>query len=259
LINELTVFDAYICLDKKTLDVKNAQLKEPFQFISIKSLKDLELFFHKFFNCNAYPLLSEFEYDKKCYLIKQQINNNDIVFTIQNIDIVKNILLTKKEVLFDGLTKCYLKKEIEAFVEQALEKFVRYKKEKFSVVMFDIDYFKKVNDTYGHLAGDYILKELASLVKKSLRKADICGRFGGEEFLILLPNTKANGALKLATKLNRIVKEHHFEYNNKVIPITISLGITTVGYSDSYHSLIQRCDDALYKAKKNGRDRVEYH
>jgi len=140
-----------------------------------------------------------------------------------------------------------------------LENFVRYKKEKFSVMIFDIDFFKKVNDTYGHLAGDYVLKELAALVKKSLRKADICGRFGGEEFLILLPNTKASGALKLASKLNNLVKEHLFKYENQTIPIRISLGITSVSYSDSYHSIVERCDQALYKAKENGRDRVEYH
>ena len=258
MIKALTVFDGYICLDGKNLSVKSAQLKEPFNFISIESLKDLDLFFQKFFGNDACPLLIEFEYDGKCYLISQKKCENDIVFYIQNIDAIKNILLAKKEVLFDGLTKCYLKKEIETFIEQALENFVRYKKEKFSVMMFDIDFFKKVNDTYGHLAGDYILKELATLVKKSLRKADICGRFGGEEFLILLPHTKASGALKLATKLNKLVKEYHFEYENKTIPIKISLGITSVSYSDSYHSIVQRCDEALYQAKENGRDRVEY-
>ncbi len=258
MIEPLTIFDGYICLDGKNLSIKDAQLKEPFNFMPINSFEDLNLFFQKFFGNDACPLSIEFEYDRKCYLISQKTYENDIVFSIQNIDNIKNILLAKKEVLFDGLTKCYLKKEIETFIEQALENFVRYKKEKFSVMMFDIDLFKKVNDTYGHLAGDYILKELAALVKKSLRKVDICGRFGGEEFLILLPNTKANGALKLATKLNKLVKEHLFQYDNKTIPIAISLGITSVSYSDSYHSIVQRCDEALYMAKENGRDRVEY-
>jgi len=259
LIKALSVFDAYICLDRKTSSIKSAQLKELFNFINIESLNDLDLFFQKFFGNDACPLLIEFIYDGKCYLMSQKTDENNIVFTIQNIDAIKNILLAKKEVLFDGLTKCYLKKEIEIFIEQALENFVRYKKERFSVMMFDIDFFKKVNDTYGHLAGDYVLKELAALVRKSLRKADICGRFGGEEFLILLPNTKASGALKLATKLNKLAREYRFEYENKIIPIKISLGITSVSYSDSYHSIVERCDEALYKAKENGRDRVEYH
>jgi len=259
LIEALTIFDAYICLDRKDLSIKSAQLKEPFNFISIESLRDLDLFFQKFFDNGTSPLLNEFEYDGKCYLVSQKIYKSDIAFSIQNIDEIKNIFLAKEEILLDGLTKCYLKKEIKNFIEQALENFVRYKKDKFSVMMFDIDFFKKVNDTHGHLAGDYILQELSAIVKKSLRKVDICGRFGGEEFLILLPNTKANGALKLAIKLNQLVREHHFEYNNITIPIAISLGITTVGYSDSYDSIMQRCDDALYKAKENGRDMVEYN
>jgi len=231
LIEALTIFDAYICLDRKDLSIKSAQLKEPFNFISIESLRDLDLFFQKFFDNGTSPLLNEFEYDGKCYLVSQKIYKSDIAFSIQNIDEIKNIFLAKEEILLDGLTKCYLKKEIKNFIEQALENFVRYKKDKFSVMMFDIDFFKKVNDTHGH----------------------------GEEFLILLPNTKANGALKLAIKLNQLVREHHFEYNNITIPIAISLGITTVGYSDSYDSIMQRCDDALYKAKENGRDMVEYN
>ena len=258
MIEPLIVFDAYICLDKQDLRIKYAQLKEPFNFITIESSKDLDLFFQELFGNEICPLLCEFKYNDKCYFISKRIYGNNIAFSVQNIDTIKNILLSKKEILFDGLTKCYLKKEIEIFIQQALENFVRYKKEKFSVMMFDIDFFKKVNDTYGHLAGDYILKELSALIKKSLRKSDICGRFGGEEFLILLPNTKASGALKLATKLNELVREHLFEYDNKTIPIRISLGMTTVSYSDSYHSIVQRCDEALYKAKNNGRNRVEY-
>ena len=235
-----------------------AQFKEPFDQFHIETLEDLQQFFQSIFADATSPLLREFEIDGKCYLISQQNTPHEVNFYIQNIDTIKNLLLEKKEILYDGLTKCYLKREIESFIEHALENFVRYKKEKFSVLMFDIDFFKKVNDTYGHLAGDYVLKELATLIKKSLRKSDICGRFGGEEFLLLLPNTKASGALKLATKLNDLVKQHHFEYASQTIPITISIGITSVSYSDSFHSIIQRCDEALYQAKERGRDRVEY-
>jgi len=258
LIKILYVFDAYILIDAKSLQVKSTQFNENFNFMKVTSLNDFTLFLEEFFGDQICPLIGEFEYNGVCYLFVQHRFDDDIVFTIQNIDTIKNILLSKKEILFDSLTKCYLKKEIEIFIEQALQTFVRYKKEKFSVMMFDIDFFKKVNDTHGHLAGDFILKELSFLVKSSLRKSDICGRFGGEEFLILLPNTNASGALKLAMKINKVVKENTFSYKGTSIPITISLGITTVSYSDSYHSIVQRCDEALYSAKENGRDRVEY-
>jgi len=254
----LYTYNAYIAIDVKKMAIVKYYLKEPFNKMEIKSLDDLSHFLEIFFDKGSSPFLREFEYERKCYFFVSHKFDNTVILSIQNIDKIKNTLLANKEILFDGLTKCYLKKEIELFIEQALETFVRYKKEKFSIMMFDIDFFKKVNDTYGHLAGDFILKELASLVKKSLRKADICGRFGGEEFLVLLPNTNASGALKLAIKLNKLVKEHAFVYKEISIPITISIGITSVSFSDSYHSLIQRCDEALYKAKENGRDRVEY-
>ena len=258
MIKELLAFDGFISIDSKTLNIKEAHLQEPFDFILINSLEDLSEFFKILFGADNCPLIKEFEYKNKSYIIKQKKINNEIIFFIQNIDEIKKILFDDEEVLLDGLTKCYLKKEIKAFIENALENFIRYKKDKFSIIMFDIDFFKKVNDTYGHLAGDYILKELAKIIKSSLRKADICGRFGGEEFLILLTHTKASDALKLAKKLNTIVKKHHFEYEKQIIPIKISLGITSVSYSDSYYSILQRCDEALYNAKENGRDRVEY-
>jgi len=124
--------------------------------------------------------------------------------------------------------------------------------------MFDIDFFKKINDTYGHLAGDYVLVELAQLVKLLLRNSDICGRFGGEEFLIVLPETKVAGAMKLAKRINNACKDHHFIYGQKNIEVRISAGVTAPTQSDSVASLIERCDDALYDAKENGRDRVEY-
>jgi len=254
----LCIYDVYIVIDIEQMLITNAHLKEPFNGMQIRSFDDLSHFLEIFFDKGSCPFSRDFEYEGKYYFFMSHTFDNIVILTIQNIDKIKNILLEKKDILFDGLTKCYLKKEIELFIEQALENFVRYKKEKFSILMFDIDFFKKVNDTYGHLAGDFILKELASLVKGSLRKADIFGRFGGEEFLILLPNTNASGALKLATKLNKLAKEHAFVYNETTISITISLGITSVSFTDSYHSIVQRCDEALYKAKENGRDRVEY-
>lgn len=135
---------------------------------------------------------------------------------------------------------------------------MRYKDNSFSMLMYDIDWFKKVNDIYGHLAGDYVLRELSTLVKKLLRDSDICGRFGGEEFIIILPKTKVSGALKLANKINQAAQNHDFNFQGTKIDITISVGVTSVGGTDSLFSLVDRCDNALYDAKRNGRNRVEY-
>ncbi|SFV75161.1 diguanylate cyclase (GGDEF domain) with PAS/PAC sensor [hydrothermal vent metagenome] len=258
MIQPTAIFDGIISLNKKDGAIKNIWLSEALKNLSLQSKEDLENFFQTILHKKVCPLLAVFQHQEKTYVVFYKIFQDDVVFFFQNISAIKKLLFDKEEVLLDGLTKCYLKKEIEAFITQALEYFIRYKKEKFSVIMFDIDFFKKVNDTYGHLAGDFVLKELATLVKTSLRKSDVCGRFGGEEFLILLPNTRTNGAFELANKLNNQVKNHSFIYNEQKIPITISIGITSASYTDSFHSLIQRCDEALYLAKKNGRNRVQY-
>ena len=163
----------------------------------------------------------------------------------------------KKEAVYDSLTGCYNKKEIEVLFEKFLEESLRYNTP-LSIMMIDIDYFKKVNDTYGHLAGDFILKEVANIIKNTIRSSDICGRFGGEEFLILLPNTKLSGAMKLAERIRENIQNHKFVFNDKKITITVSIGITSASKNDSVFSLIERADEALYEAKNKGRNRVEY-
>jgi diguanylate cyclase (GGDEF)-like protein len=164
----------------------------------------------------------------------------------------------EKKAIYDGLTNCYNKRETEEFIKKFLFNYLRYKNDFFTVMILDLDYFKKINDTYGHLAGDYVLKEVAKIIKSLIRKSDICGRFGGEEFVILLPNTKLSGAMKLAERIRKAIEEYDFDFNGKKINVTVSIGITSVGINDSYESLIDRADEALYEAKQKGRNRVEY-
>jgi diguanylate cyclase (GGDEF)-like protein len=164
----------------------------------------------------------------------------------------------EKEAIYDGLTGCYNKREIVEFLKKLLHNYLRYKKEPFSVLMLDIDFFKKINDTYGHLAGDMALKEMAHIILNLIRKSDLCGRFGGEEFLIILPNTKIAGALKLANRIKDTIENHSFKFKNQDIKFTVSIGITAVGLNDDYNSLISRVDEALYEAKNKGRNRIEY-
>jgi diguanylate cyclase (GGDEF)-like protein len=136
------------------------------------------------------------------------------------------------------------------------EKFFKLAKRKelaLSIIMLDIDFFKKVNDTYGHIIGDEILKFLVQIVDKELRDSDIFARYGGEEFIIMLPDTTLDGAFKTANKLRKIIEDTPYEGDVEV-PITISLGVAQLKNEKIFNDLIIRADDALYKAKDSGRN-----
>jgi len=191
--------------------------------------------------------------ENKYWVVKS--GDKYIIDECDGIDILKERL--EKSAITDPLTGCVNKKETEYLAEKFLKNYLRYNVP-FSVFMLDIDFFKKVNDTYGHLIGDYVLKEVAHEIKNLIRESDICGRFGGEEFLILAPNTKLNGMLKLANRIKNDIENHNFEFENQKIKVTVSIGVTSSSKSDSVFSLIERADEALYDAKRNGRNRVEY-
>jgi len=126
-----------------------------------------------------------------------------------------------------------------------------------SLVFCDLDHFKRVNDTHGHLAGDYVLRKLGEILLGNVREYDICARYGGEEFAIILAATDMEGAKMVAERLRQRVENCRFEYEGIVIPMTISIGVAT-NREDLYTvtGMIQAADDALYRAKKSGRNRV---
>lgn len=129
----------------------------------------------------------------------------------------------------------------------------------FSIILLDIDHFKKVNDTFGHLVGDGLLKSLASLIKSQLRKDDVAARYGGEEFIILLPETKLDGAQAVANKLKATmaVKEWKLKGSGKSMgKITVSMGVAVYDLKEGRDDLVKRADDALYNAKETGRDKI---
>ncbi len=127
----------------------------------------------------------------------------------------------------------------------------------YSVIVLDVDLFKKVNDTYGHAVGDEALKMLASIIKNALRESDVEGRVGGEEFAITLPNTTVDGAVELAQRICNKVEQSTLDYKNKKILLTVSLGVSEVkpGY-ECFDELVAKADKALYLAKKSGRNCV---
>ena len=153
----------------------------------------------------------------------------------------------------DYLTKLNNRKNIDLALKMNENLYKRYK-DSFSVILFDLDDFKKVNDTYGHLVGDKILIEIADLLRKYTREADVIGRWGGEEFIIICPKTNLQEALVVALNLKEKVSLHKFD---KVGNKTASFGVSTFKDNDTITELLTRADDAMYKAKTNGKNRVE--
>ncbi len=161
----------------------------------------------------------------------------------------------QKEAKVDFLTKLYNKRALDEFLQLKEGEYKRYGRN-YSIVMFDIDHFKKVNDTYGHEAGDITLRSFASILKKDSRDVDIVGRFGGEEFMVILSETELDGAVKYATKVKEHVERAKFMYKGKRIPLTVSAGVAQRKDCTSMEETIERADANLYKAKNSGRNRV---
>ena len=152
----------------------------------------------------------------------------------------------------DALTGIYNRYKINAKIEEEIKRADRYG-EPFCLAMFDIDHFKQVNDTYGHDVGDYVLQELSHIVLKSIRETDSFGRWGGEEFMLLLPYTSEEKIMEIAEKIRKTVQEHTFE---NVKQITISIGVTLYKKDEGISQLLKRVDTALYEAKSHGRNQV---
>ncbi|WP_223646418.1 GGDEF domain-containing protein [Corallococcus sp. EGB] len=156
----------------------------------------------------------------------------------------------------DGLTQIYNRRYFDEQVDREISRSRRYERV-LSLVMFDLDHFKEVNDTYGHLAGDSVLKQLASTVRTRIRREDVFARYGGEEFALLLPEINLAGARQLAEKVRKLVERQRFEFDKQVIPVTLSVGVATL---EPHHrepaELVRAADERLFEAKSQGRNRV---
>lgn len=154
----------------------------------------------------------------------------------------------------DGLTGLYNHRFIFERLEEEIAKVARYGRP-LSIIMLDIDNFKQVNDTFGHRAGDEVILSVAHAIMASLRKTDVAGRYGGEEFLVLLPETDLKAAHIVAEKIRNTVALLQFE--TKDLAVTISAGVAEAEKGESFEALINRADAKLYTAKRNGKNRVE--
>jgi two-component system cell cycle response regulator len=157
--------------------------------------------------------------------------------------------------IIDGLTQAYNKRFLVENLERELARCARSKRP-LSLVMIDIDFFKKINDEYGHLTGDHVLKELARRIKGRIRRDEIFARYGGEEFAVMLPEAPLENALQFAEQVRSLVEQDPFEFDADRLKVTISLGVACVTEDLGVDDFIKMADENLYRAKRSGRNRV---
>lgn len=174
--------------------------------------------------------------------------------------VIESKILTDKlrdTSLRDGMTDLYNRRFLEEYIETLTQQAKRNPKVTYTILMLDIDYFKMVNDTYGHNIGDLVIKTLATIMKDSIRKSDIAIRYGGEEFLILLHNATKDGAIEIAKNINKKFDQVVFDSEQETFQKTISIGIARFpDDGESIWKVIKMADIALYYAKEHGRDQV---
>ena len=161
-----------------------------------------------------------------------------------------------QKLMYDSLTGVYNRFAHEQHLTAEMNRYLRYKRP-FSLIIMDLDNFKKINDTYGHLIGDKCLQETISSIKPALRKNDILARYGGDEFVIILPETNKDQGGQVAEKIRQTIEMTDFTIRGQKLPLTISLGITAVEEADlNQEAVFSRADQALFEAKRAGRNQI---
>lgn len=202
-------------------------------------------------NCTILPHNQQGQLAGICILIEDVTDvchyQSKLEETMQELELATRI---------DGLTRIYNRKHWEEALAAEFSRTRRYNNE-LSLIMFDLDHFKRLNDTYGHQGGDLVLIETAARVSESLREADVFGRYGGEEFGIILPETGAFGAAGVAERIRKAISLKSVQFEGKEINFSASIGIASIHSEQTrYEDLISEADAALYQAKSSGRDRV---
>lgn len=241
-----------ICKDSNQLPCEHIQRKENLAYLCL-------------------PIIAQGEVLGLLHIVQPCISS-DIVCIEQNLKAIAttftdhlglslaNLKLQEKlrnQSMTDPLTGLYNRRFMEEFGRKELLR-VKRNATSFSMIILDVDHFKNFNDTYGHDAGDLVLQEISFYFKKHCRTSDIVCRYGGEEFVILLPNCSANDAMDLAEKLCKGVREHlRIPYHNATLSVTISMGVASMlAHGEELDEILKAADRALYQAKGNGRDRV---
>ncbi len=231
-------------------DIKNVLGEEIGTLLFVKNLNfytdQIEMIKYVTLALAALILLFSFYFIRKTF--------NSYIMLVQR---YKDILEIKNRTLLklantDHLTKINNRKSIEKCLKKELKRAERYNRQ-LSLIMLDVDDFKKINDTYGHSAGDKVLRQLSKIISSAIRDTDHFGRWGGEEFIIVLTETDLENAVILAKKIRMLLSTAEFEGCDKV---TCSIGVTQYLHGDDYDTLINHADVAMYKAKNSGKDKV---
>lgn len=193
--------------------------------------------------------------------IKKPIDEIEVVARIRSaLRLKKQQNKLKELAMKDGLTGLYNHVLLIELFEKELAKQQRVNGN-ISFIMIDVDYFKQINDTYGHISGNVVLKEISNILINSVRKGDIVGRYGGEEFSIVLPEACKEDAFQLCDRIRKKIEAFNFDIHGEIIKVTVSMGMYFKGSEDMITALeiIQRADEELYRAKNNGRNRMEIY
>jgi len=189
-------------------------------------------------------------------------HKNKIVGAMQIFNDSKTLIAAREErkrveqtIFFDDLTGIGNRKHIENRLKFALDDY-KVSRVEFCVLFIDIDHFKDLNDSYGHLAGDKVLRFIANTLRQNLRATDSCGRWGGEEFLALILDIDLEGAKVVAEKIRKLVEQARIQDGKSNLGVTISIGASLSHRDDTVESIIQRTDELMYKSKQSGRNRV---
>ncbi len=213
---------------------------------------------------SAFSEMIDYQFDYKernyqlkiSYIKKDYISESGYVFIVS--DITKSVKIIKEleyYAIYNSLTGSYNRRHIINLANREIN--IALKSRIYiGFILIDIDHFKKVNDTFGHLTGDYVLKEFSLIIGRELRVSDLYGRYGGEEFLVVCPGSDPETTLSIAERLRVSVQEHSFVYKNEAVRVTASFGVFAKipSKNDTFDDMLRKADIALYNAKNSGRN-----
>lgn len=203
----------------------------------------------------AGEFLGELVFTRKRRFAEQEMEHienllGQLIFPLRNAIWYQRAIQAAK---IDALTGANNRAAMNENLEREVELARRHKTE-LSVLIFDLDHFKQINDNYGHLTGDAVLREIVKCTNQALRGTDMLFRFGGEEFVVILPGVNSTGAALAAERLRGVIEKHVFTSNQKTVPVTASFGTASTSLKETAETIIERADKALYSAKKAGRN-----